>query len=299
MSAPNIRYRLTPVPILIDGRVHNCWFPLPEIFSATAQRIMDQGRNSARQTLDPPTPRTFRPTNMVLEQHRTSLTNLCDQRNSEANSYRGDPSSKANRRQIQQLPDAHNCTLWLCNIPASVHVSEIFDKIDTGAVQCFHMVPPNGNHSTCAAKLAFMTPEAAATFKQKASSFEGIWLKNFKLKVRYNRDGNLRNDTQQSRVLIIEGPCDLMTLPYWEAYFRKVCVFQWDRVLAFPCKDTSKKILQFSFVRLDGQAQVNFSKPVKTSQSTDGVCSGMYGSHPKSERVCWSHSSKLCARSMR
>ena len=264
VSAPNMRYRLTLVPILINGRVHNSWYPLPEIFCLTAQQVMDQGRDSARQTLDPPTPRNFRPTNMALEQSRISLTNLCDQRNLEVNSYRGDPSSQVNRRQIHQLPDTHNCTLWLWNIPASIHVSEIFDKIDTGAVQCFHMVPPNDNHSTCAAKLAFTTPEAAVKFKQKANSLQGIWLKNLKLKVRYNRDGNLRNDTQQSRVLIIEGPCDLMTLPYWEAYFRRVCVFQWDRVLGFPCKDISKKILQFSFVRLDGQAQVNFSKPVKT-----------------------------------
>ncbi|PVH82624.1 hypothetical protein DL98DRAFT_586223 [Cadophora sp. DSE1049] len=234
-TAPKMRYRLTLIPILINGEVHMWWYPLPEIVCATAQQIKVQSQASAGQTPDPPSPRNFRPTNMVLEQHELNLTNPCGQSILDAKHYRGDPSSQANRRQVHQLPDAHNCTLWLWNIPESVHVSEIFDKIDIGAVQCCHIVPPNTDYSTCAAKLAFMAPEPAAQFKQKADSLEGIWLKNLKLKVRYNRDGNLRNDTQQSRVLIIEGPCELMTLAYWE--------------------DLSKKILQFSFVRLDGQAQ--------------------------------------------
>ncbi|KAH7313123.1 hypothetical protein BKA65DRAFT_349429, partial [Rhexocercosporidium sp. MPI-PUGE-AT-0058] len=198
----------------------------------------------------------FQPTNMALERNGVDLTTPYGQRHSEAkHHYRGDLNSEANRRQVHQLPDAHNCTLWVWNIPASIHISEVFDQIDTGAVQCCHMVPPNEAHHTFAAKLAFMAPEAAAKFKEKADSKEGIWLQGNKLMARYNRDGNLRNDTQQSRVLVIEGMKEFMTIHYWEAYFTKICVFQWDRVLELPCQDPEKKVLQFSFVRLDGQAQ--------------------------------------------
>lgn len=260
-SPSNIKYRLTLVPILVNGEVYPCWYPLPEINSTPVPPTGSLGQGSAVQVLEPPAPRNFQPTSMVLEKNGTALMTSYGQSNSEVkHNYRGDLNSEANHRQIHQLPDAHNCTLWLWNIPASLHVSEVFDQIDTGAVQCCHIVPPNVAHHTCAAKLAFMTPETAAKFKEKADSEEGIWLQGNKLMVRYNRDGNLRNKTEQSRVLIIEGPKDLMTIKYWEAYFTKICVFQWDRVLEIPCQDPKKVALQFSFVRLDGQAQVRISK---------------------------------------
>ncbi|KAG4440162.1 hypothetical protein IFR05_004371 [Cadophora sp. M221] len=255
-SPSSIQYRFTLVPIIVNGEVFPCWYPSPEINSATVSQAESPSQGSDIQVLDPPVPRNFQPTNMVLEKIGAALMTPYGQRQLEfKQNYQGDPNSEVNRRQVHQLPDAHNCTLWLWNIPATLHVSEVFDQIDTGAVQCCHIVPPNEDYHTCAAKLAFMAPEAAAKFKEKAESEGGIWLGGRKLMVRYNRDGNLRNDTQQSRVLIIEGPKELMTLQYWESYFAKICVFQWDRVLEIPCQDPEKRVLQFSFVRLDGQAQ--------------------------------------------
>ncbi|KAL2061935.1 hypothetical protein VTL71DRAFT_7313 [Oculimacula yallundae] len=261
-SPSGIQYHFVIVPLVVNGMVCPCWCALPEIVSNTSEQLEDEGHSPTKSVLpEPPAPRNFQPTNMVLELNKTASNFPTMEPNYEVEPYRGDLSSQANRRQVHQLPDTHNCTLWLWNIPAALWISELFDQIDTGAVQCCHIVPPNEAHITCAAKLAFMAPEAATKFKEKVDSEKGVWLKGHKLMARFNRDGNLRNHTQQTRVLVIEGPNNLMTIQYWEAYFRKICVFQWDRVLELPCVDKDKKILQFAFVRLDGQAQASTRSP--------------------------------------
>ncbi|CZT03725.1 uncharacterized protein RAG0_10394 [Rhynchosporium agropyri] len=269
-SPSAIQYRFNLVPMLFNGVVYRYCYPLPEIFSPSIAQIESQTQPAAGHVPQPPAPRNFQPTNMVLEQNGVELTTQKADHHLETGPYQGDLGSEANRRQVHQLPDTHNCTLWLWNIPAALHISDIFDQIDTGAVQCCHIVPPNESHITCAAKLAFMTPDAAAKFKQKVDSADGIWLNGTKLMARFNRDGNLRNDTHQSRVLTIEGPNEIMTSQYWEAYFRKICVFQWDRVLELPCKDAYKKTLQFSFSRLDGQAQACMGA-IRNQAEFDGI----------------------------
>lgn len=54
------------------------------------------------------------------------------------------------------------------------------------------MMPPNETHRTCAAKLAFTVPEAAANFKRKADSELGVWFHGKRLGLKYNRAENLR-----------------------------------------------------------------------------------------------------------
>ncbi|KAK2630504.1 hypothetical protein QTJ16_001324 [Diplocarpon rosae] len=190
-----------------------------------------------------------------------------------------DLKSIVSQRQVPSLADAYNCTLWLCNIPPSVQICEIFDTIDTGAVACLHMMPPDHNHSTSAAKLAFTTPEAAATFKRRVESTDGIWFHENRLVSRYNRQGNLRDDTSQSRCVLIEGPEKIMNVGFWYEYFQKICVFQWDRVLELPCQKPARKVMQFNFTRISGQAQACMGA-IRAQEEFSGVVQLAYAADP-------------------
>ncbi|OWP03535.1 hypothetical protein B2J93_7553 [Marssonina coronariae] len=272
---------------------HSSWspyqesIPLPSCASQPRKilRVDAQDKSpkcpSNSMTLGPPTPRNFMPTNMVLER---------DSGNPDAKKlgsmigYRGDLNSIVSRRQIPALADAYNCTLWLCNIPPSVQICEIFDAIDTGAVSCLHMMPPDHSHSTSAAKLAFMTPEAAAIFKRRADSNEGIWFHDNRLVSRYNRQGNLRDDTSQSRCVLIEGPQNIMNTGFWYEYFQKICVFQWDRVIELPCQKPARKIMQFNFVRISGQAQACMGA-IRAQEEFSGVVQPAYAADPCGNRT--------------
>ncbi|EKD18643.1 uncharacterized protein L3040_002069 [Drepanopeziza brunnea f. sp. 'multigermtubi'] len=229
----------------------------------------------------PPSPRNFKPTNMVAGQNGV---NPFAGSSDISLRYRGNITSCVSQKQVALLADAYNCTLWLWNIPSTIHVSELFDQIDTGAVQCLHMVPPDSQHSTAAAKLAFMTPEAAAAFKSKAE--QGIYILEFRLFLKYNRDGSLRNNSGQSRVLVLDivGPGEMTTMAFWYEYFRKICVFQWDRVFELPCQNPHRKILQFNFVRMSGQSQACMGA-IRAQEEFVGFVQPSYGLDPCGSRA--------------
>ncbi|CZR62311.1 uncharacterized protein PAC_12208 [Phialocephala subalpina] len=180
--------------------------------------------------------------------------------------------------QQRDLADDLNCALFLRNIPMSASLSGFFDMVDTGAVYALHIMPPNGQHHTCAAKLTFMEPEGAAIFLAKAR--HGIRVAGYLLDARYNiREGYLRNTTAISRVIHVEGPEAMMTVDYWFRYFRQVCVFQWDRVVALACPRPGRKFLEFRFACINGQAQTCLQE-IQQQEEFAGLVDVAYGFDP-------------------
>jgi hypothetical protein len=161
------------------------------------------------------TPRNFEPSQMRLR----SLGVIPDDSGSQGAKYKGDIESEAYLASQVSQPDHLNCSLWVSNIHPSAAPGEIFDQIDDGAVVALHISPPDATHSMAAATLIFKAPESAARFFHRSQSWTGIWVKMEKLFVRYNSRGNERRTDDRTRVLLVDGPANIMTLDYWNKFF--------------------------------------------------------------------------------
>ncbi|KAF8859059.1 hypothetical protein BDZ45DRAFT_801928 [Acephala macrosclerotiorum] len=197
-------------------------------------------------------PRPYIPSTMVLQQ--LGLTTRDPARLAPNSSYQGDAFSKPYLDQVENLPDHENCSLWIKRIPDGTPHSAFFDNIHCGAVWSLHMNPSTVDHSTMGATLVFMKPESAAAvvkrFKTHGIQMGGNWLD-----VRYNKHGKREQSGNETRVLRIEGPPDMMTWGYWYQYFKVACVFQLDRYLYIPCHIFGRVRMEFRFSRVDGQSQ--------------------------------------------
>ncbi|TVY25367.1 hypothetical protein LHYA1_G006582 [Lachnellula hyalina] len=222
-------------------------------------------------TATPPVLHPFRPTKMALAQQGLLESSAHGSDNSKTR-YHGDSISYVG--QLSDLPNDKNCALFITNIPQIVSHSDIFDKIDVGAVFALHISPAGGTHITKAAKLVFMGPEAAHLMMEKT-----IWMRGKRLRLTYNRHGYPRNDRHYSRVVIVEGPERVMELATWERYFRNYSDLVYDRVLDVECATSSHKAYAFHFSRVDGQAETCF-RAIKSEPSFQGYITVRYGQDP-------------------
>ncbi|KAF4631439.1 hypothetical protein G7Y89_g6689 [Cudoniella acicularis] len=143
--------------------------------------------------------------------------------------YGGDTNSEYYRAHTQGLDDSLNCSLWICGIPTTVTISQLFDLINTGAVSSLNLKGPDANHNLRAADLVFREPESAAAFIQQIAA--GLSIGGLTLYARYNRNGIQRHTGPQSRVIFVEGPVEMMTFDRWKVYFDGFCGYQLDRYI--------------------------------------------------------------------
>jgi hypothetical protein len=157
---------------------------------------------------------------------------------------------------------------------------EIFSVIKTGAVFCLHINPPTDIHRTKAAKLAFMTPEAAAAFLGQINSAYGVILRGQRIRGRYNRNGYIRNEYNwQSRVLLLEGPTPMMTLEYWTSRFAVFSEFELECYSLSPSSVNGRSKMEFRFARIDGQAQTCL-QCIRLDPTLAGIMHVRYGPDP-------------------
>lgn len=225
-----------------------------------------------------PTPHPFRPNNMVLE--RIGLPLIPPPQGLTGSNYLGRRHTPLNAREVEGLLDFENCALFLTKIPVKVTLLELFSVITTGAVFCLHINPASGIHTTMAAKLAFMTPEAAAAFLRQIQSPRGVILHGQRVQGRYNRNGYVRNENiWQSRVLEVVGPTHMMTLEYWTSHFSKFSEFELEAYRLAPTNVGGVSFMQFRFARIDGQAQTCL-QCIRTDPSLFGIVQARYGADP-------------------
>jgi hypothetical protein len=228
----------------------------------------------------------FRPNNMVLE--RLGVLGPSPSHELSDGNYLGKRHSPSNPREITGLPDWENCCLFLTKIPVEVTLQEIFSAIKTGAVFCLHINPPGGMHTTKAAKLAFMNPEAAKAFLRLIQSPQGLIFHGARIQGRYNRNGYPRNvNIWQSRVLEILGPTSLMTLANWTSHFAKFSEFDLEAYRSISTSQSGLTIMEFRFARVDGQAQTCL-QCIRSDPSLIGLVQVKYGTDPCGSSVVYS-----------
>ncbi|KAH6673663.1 hypothetical protein B0J14DRAFT_638658 [Halenospora varia] len=152
--------------------------------------------------------------------------------------------------QVDNLPNHHNCSLFLTNIPLSTKYSDIFKRITTGAVFALHLMKAKDEHPTQGAKLVFMNSSSAAEYIASQPTVHGS-----QIQIRYNRHGYLNNYVNYSRVLVLEGPVALMGQKFWLGYFGHYSLCNFEPVRYLPSKAVGTLRMEFRFIRIDGQAE--------------------------------------------
>ena len=226
-----------------------------------------------------PVPDNFTPSSQALETMGVIAYGQQAQRNP-GHRYQGSMETRAFRSQVYGLPDRENCALYITWIPLEVTLTDLFEIIRTGDVECLYLQPPcPPKHVMQAAKLHFKEPEAAEAFHDLANSLEGIWMHGAQIKVVYNRDGVRRHPSSvETRVLNIEGPQEIMNIDFWNKYLTNIGHFQID-VVFLPCNRPFRVAFQFRFARIEAQAKMVFVA-IRNTREFDGVVHVEYGLDP-------------------
>ncbi|KAF4631444.1 hypothetical protein G7Y89_g6690 [Cudoniella acicularis] len=197
----------------------------------------------------------FQPSRMHLE--RAGLLPPPQPRDS---NYLGDPNSRSAAIQILNLPSEENCALWITYLPLDMTIPRFIGLVRTGEVFAAMLYEPEGGLNWAkAAKLVFKKHDAATEFLAKVKSFLGIVNSGLRMEATWNRVGYRENNTNKTRVLHLRGPPHLMTFEFWNDYFGKRVIFQLEGFRELPGPREGKKILEFRFARIDGQAEAMFT----------------------------------------
>jgi hypothetical protein len=226
-------------------------------------------------------PHHFAPNRMLLQQRGQLKSAEAEQGQTRylGISYQGKLNSTTQLSQVQNLPDDDNCALWITNIPPKAEHSAFFKKIKTGEVVSLHLNIPDEDHEMGAASLVFKTHEGAARFLEQSTSGEGIWIRGKRLDVRYNRNGCRAYSLPRSRVLQIEQAESGMDIEQWKNYFSKFCVYQLEFAGEFSSNVEGRKVTEFRFARIDGQAQTCYDA-IKTDPQFKNILRLRYAYDP-------------------
>ncbi|ESZ89620.1 hypothetical protein SBOR_9996 [Sclerotinia borealis F-4128] len=154
--------------------------------------------------------------------------------------------------------DHENCSVRIHNIPAKASHSEIFGVVTHGKVFSFNYIPAVENvFAHAAADLVFLTREAAEYFINDAKFGRGLYIRDQKIKVLWNRVKVLPAEgryERMSRVVRIKGPANGFSVEILVRFFRSKFVFdlitsdewvQWD-----GCK-----IIELAFSSIRSQSE--------------------------------------------
>lgn len=216
---------------------------------------------------------SFQPSNMLLRSRGTIPKVDNPFRGS---NYQGDVSSKSFRRTCFNLPNHQNCSLFVTEIPANAKHRDVLGEIHSGPVWALHLMEATAEFPTKAGKLVFKFPESAAAVMRA-----GIRVGNHQLNIRYNREGQTERFGVETRVLILEGPEQIMTFEFWRAYFDEACIWDLDNWVYLTSGPVAKgnRRMEFRFGRVDGQAQTCLLK-IKKDPCFEGVVEAKYGLDP-------------------
>ena len=73
-----------------------------------------------------------------------------------------------------------------------------------------------------------------------------------------NRHGQLPYHGSHTRVILIEGPDEVMTIPAWASYLQRFSIFQLEHARKVECFKLGRTMIELRFARIDGQAEACF-----------------------------------------
>lgn len=150
--------------------------------------------------------------------------------------YKGNPELETN--QSAPIPSEQSTSLWIERLPPTLTYHELLGAIqDVGRVYASVISGPNAAHPTSAAKVVFFTRRAADRFLARygrggslgyfpmGEHHRGIVVRNNILTRESERPGFV------TRVLLVKGPRDVVTVEALRQLFRSKFVFQEEKVV--------------------------------------------------------------------
>ncbi|KAB5523890.1 hypothetical protein GE09DRAFT_1257647 [Coniochaeta sp. 2T2.1] len=141
------------------------------------------------------------------------------------------------RNKSADIPDNHNCGLFITGLPPTVTITELLATVrDCGRVYATHIngPEPENGHYTCAAKLIFFERKAADIFYQR-HMFGGLTIAGhpgYRARVTWNRIKSAEPPYPKNvtRVLMIVGPSVFVNPDSLTAYFKSKFDFEVDQI---------------------------------------------------------------------
>ncbi|CAJ2499860.1 Uu.00g027130.m01.CDS01 [Anthostomella pinea] len=158
--------------------------------------------------------------------------------------------------QSADIPDEQNVSFWMKNLSPGCTTKTLLEEVrDIGKVSHSSVTPPNGAHTTSAARLEFFDRESADRFLDKAHS--GIFtVQGYVPRVTRNRiKVAALPESQISRVLVISRPVQVVSRPYHQDQFDLGENFKYDlHEVTVQSEDTTTRTLEFHFASARAQA---------------------------------------------
>lgn len=195
------------------------------------------------------------------------------------------------RNKSANVPIEKSTSLFLTNLHPEVTYDMLFGSIvragPTGKVYICHIIQPEGDHSTAAARIVYFTREAAEKLMRLCNEGE-VSVGGFLADAEWNRIKaveQLNKSTQGSRVLLITGNSLFVNERSLRGFFGDMGItFQVEDVLnvsytGYPPNQT--KTMEWRFARLQGQA-INIMAALRRDHPEVKVS---YGADPCDDQI--------------
>jgi hypothetical protein len=154
------------------------------------------------------------------------------------------------------VPLEESCSIFVRNIPARATYKDFLSSVKGGKVFICRIDPPNGEFQTQAAKLVFFNRLAASAYLWEVAH-RGVVVLGQPLRASWNRVRYAQHlHSNQSRVIMIIGPENLMSFDYFEQFFSER--FQYDLQARFEVRSdipgTKIHIWQFACLRAQAES---------------------------------------------
>jgi hypothetical protein len=163
---------------------------------------------------------------------------------------------ESNRLPIgQDVSPEESCSVFVRDIPAGATYADFLGTVKGGKVFICRMDPPNEEFHTQAAKLVFFNRLTALAYLREAA-YKGIFVLGQPIRASWNRVRYAPHlQPEQSRVITVTGPENLMSFDYFEQFFSER--FQYDLQARFevPSSIMGKKVHVWQFACLRAQAE--------------------------------------------
>jgi hypothetical protein len=174
--------------------------------------------------------------------------------------YQGDIDLDEN--QSANIPDEQNCSIFILGLPPMVTYREILAAIrNTGRIyQTYINAPePEKGHSTSACKVVFFDRPSAERFWENHR--RGFFIQGYPMfpgRLRWNRvkSGTIEGSQDQSRVLLISGPNQVVNEHFLTGFFQSKIDYQVDQIITHnPGSCFGRAMVEFRFGSFRCQAE--------------------------------------------
>lgn len=156
-----------------------------------------------------------------------------------------------------RVPAEVNCCIYIEGLHPQTTYRDLFQSV-RGKILRTHITPPQHKYPTAAAKIGFCTRrDAVNTYNHIVNG--NMYIRGHVVRmVRWNWDGHREEEVyfkHQTRVLIIEGPTELMSFELFEKLWSTKIHYDLEARFRVPCNNQGRTRYEYRFGSIANQAE--------------------------------------------